>query len=279
MRKVAILFFLIIYATHITIATSQDVLELPSTEKIITLNPGDIKTFDIFIKNPFNYTLNETTLKISGEAGRWVAVIPNNIESIPANEKAKFTVIMMAPNTASVGVYNISFILKSSTYESTSEQIIINIPKTPSSTEDTFMNYLFSVEFIKEFIRAFFELIALLFGASYGAYYIDRRAKRGMLKKEIYNKLKKILYYLEKYKNCNEIEKKMAEKLVERELVSLETVEFSAKLLHFDINEEEVKGIIDLIRQRNYSEAREKLQNFEFVTSRLKAKISQWITK
>ncbi len=147
MRKVIILFFLIIFTTHVTIATSQDVLDLPSAEKTVTLNPGDIKTFDIFIKNPFNYTLNGTILNISSEVGRWVGVVPNYIESIPANEDAKFTVIVMVPITASAGVYDITFILKSSTYNSTPKQMIINIPQTTSTSTNvafgTFISDLF----------------------------------------------------------------------------------------------------------------------------------------
>ncbi len=275
MKKV-ILFFWIIFVTNSTMAASQNVLELPSTEKLVTLNPGDIKTFDVIIKNPFNYTLSGTTLNISGELGRWVAVVPNYIESIPANEKAKFTVIIIVPITASAGMYDTTFVLKSSTYESAPKQIIMNISKTTSSsTENTSMDLL-SNELIKKFIfETFPEIIALFLGASVGAYVIDSHAKRRQLKKQIYYKINRVLDDLEEIKEEDAKVKISAIEERKNILSDYKENEFPKNPLYFEIEYKEIKKIIDLIIKDNYFEARKKMQKLKPIESRIADKLRQ----
>ncbi len=127
----------------------------------------------------------------------------------------------------------------------------------------------FPKEIIYEVIRAVLEIIALFAGASFGAYYLDARAKKRQLKRHIYTKFNYILDHLQKIMASSDekIKNSLAIESWKNELThfhsKLVSNEQPLYYVYYDINYLEIEEIIEQIMHDNYSEARAKMQKLK----------------
>ncbi len=137
--------------------TSEQKEKIFQTEKTYELVRGHEHNFTLKVENPFDGTLKDVSVQVSGFLAQYLSVEPEKISEIPVNESADFIILIEAPKYFTRGEYALNFTItgivnktasKNAIHMKESRQVTLIIYEIPKEEAETYFNE--SISLLKE---------------------------------------------------------------------------------------------------------------------------------